>query len=864
MKMKIYFNPVLLVLLVIFNCPNLIQAKNNHYKTLTVPKQIQTIDIKHLILNLKFNWKKRQAYGTATLTLAPLSRIKKIHLDAAMLSINSISIKNNKLGFKYDDANKNGALEIILDKVYQINDTIQLTIDYHTNYENKSDPNNISGSFGKGIRFLEPSSTTPLKRKQIWSSGEPENNRYWFPCSDNLNDIRTSEFVATVDKPLIAISNGNLFSIKDNHDGTQTFHYKSDKAYPNYLSSFVVGEYTDIKQNAGNISLHTYAYPDEKNAAEATVVLLPDMMQFISQKTGLNYPYDQYSQVVVQDYPFPGLNGQNTAGTISDNYIDDEGTHADFLYLWDGIATQAMASQWFGNCIMPKSWEHIWLNQAFCQYFAGQYSDFKNGHAEYLTYYLPFEKSAVLADWQADYKHPIVPNRIKDINSFSSDNYVKYKGALVLRMLQKELGEENWWKAIKLYVKTNANKQVTTIDFQKAIETITGKSYQWFFDQWIYKIGLPKFTVTKKYDHEKKQLVIHVLQSQKLDTIKEYEQVPFFQGKMTIELNDKIESVFLEPKAANDFTFLLDDAPKLVNLDFESTWLCEMTFEKSYAELLYQLENSKDVLAKQSAIEELVKLITNNKTSESDKAKVLKVLRKEINSTAYWRYRSYALSKLRNIESAPYDNEITAMLLNLIANDKSWVKTSAIFTLGNTKNDKYVDIYINALSDKSDRVANAAAIALGKTKSAKAFDALIALDKKPSWKNQSRISALNGLQELADTRGAEFALRCLEDIQSPRWYLATPIWDYPLAAVQTLVALEKGNMAYSLLLERFKKSLTENDNNDIFANALLLTNLADARGQEVYELLKTKFKTDEYILTAVHQLENQYKASIKK
>jgi aminopeptidase N len=862
--MKTHFKQVLLLMLVIFSYPNLIQAKYNNYKPLAAIKQIQTIDIKHMVLNLKFDWKKRQAYGTTVLTLTPLSKIKKVYLDAAMLTINGVYLDKEKLDFKYDGTDKNDGLEIALDKAYQINDIIKLTIDYHTNYENKSDPNNIGGSFGKGLRFFEPTSTTPLKRKQIWSSGEPENNRYWFPCSENMNDLRSTEFIATVEKPLMAISNGNLFSIKDNNDGTQTFHYKSDKPYPNYLTSFAVGEYVDIKQQAGNVSLHTYAYPNEKKAAEATVELLPDMMQFISQKTTLNYPYEQYAQVVVQDYPFPGLNGQNTVSTLSDNYIDDEGTHADFLYLWDGVATQAMASQWFGNCIMPSSWEHIWLNQAFCQYFAGLYSDFKNGHDEYLTFYLPFEKGAVLGDWDADYKHPIVTNKMKDVNSFNSDNYVKYRGALVLRMLQKELGEENWWKAMRLYAKANANKQVTTDDFQKAIETTTGKSYQWFFDQWIYKIGLPKFEISKLYDNEKKQLIIHIKQSQKLDTTKEYAQVPFFQGKMAIEINDKIEQISIEPKAENNFTFSLNDAPKLVNVDFEATWICEMTFEKSYDELLYQLENDKDVLAKQSAIGELVKLITNNKTSEMVKEKVVIALRKEITSTAYWRYRAFALSKLRSILSLPYDDVTINMLLNLIEKDKSLAKVTALFTLGNTKDEKYADVYLNTLNDKSDRAVNAAAIALGKCKSKKALDALIALDNKPSWKNQSRISALNGLKELGDARAEAFALKCLEDIQSPRWYLATPIWDYPLAAVQTLMALGKGDLVYPLLLERFKKSLTENDDNDIFANALLLTNLADARGQEVYELLKTKFKTNENTMLAVNQLENQYKESIKK
>jgi aminopeptidase N len=78
--------------------------------------------------------------------------------------------------------------------------------------------------------------------------GEPESNRYWFPGYDSPNDFRTTEFTATVDKSLTVISNGSLVETRDNPDGTRTFHWKMDTPYANYLTSFVVGEYVDVKQ----------------------------------------------------------------------------------------------------------------------------------------------------------------------------------------------------------------------------------------------------------------------------------------------------------------------------------------------------------------------------------------------------------------------------------------------------------------------------------------------------------------------------------------------------------------------------------------------------------------------------------------
>jgi aminopeptidase N len=824
----------------------------------------QSVDVQHLSLNLKFDWQKRQKMGVAEITLLPTTATNTIYLDAGMLTINAVLLNQKSLKYNYDGGDTSHNLEIVLDRTYNPNETIVLKIDYHTNYENKADPNSIWGSFGKGIRFQEPTSTTPNKRKQIWSSGEPENNKYWFPCNEAIADIHTLDFFATIEKPLMVISNGNLVETIENNDNTRTFHYKTDKAFPNYLVSFVVGEYIDALQNADGVPIHNFGYPHEKEAVKATTELLPNMMRFLEEKTNYKYPYPQYGQVVVQDYPFPGLNGQNGVATMSDNYIDDFGVHQDFKYLWDGVAVQALASQWFGNLIMPKSWEDIWLNNAFTEYFSGLYTEKNNTKTEYLTYVLAFEKSNVISDWNSDNKHPIVTNKYKDLASFTSDNYSKYRGAMILRMLQKEVGDENWWKALQLYVKTNAYKQVTTADFQKAIETTTGKSYQWFFDQWIYKIGLPKFLITKHFDDSKKALTINVKQTQTSDGKSEFEQVAFFEGKIDIEIDTKIEQVTIEQKAENNFIFLMSKAPKFVNFNFEETWICETEFKKSTEEYLEQLANSKDAIAKQIALDKLVE-ISNNATTTSDlKQKIVTAFKTEITSKSYWRYRVYALVSLRKIIALPYDSNTITMLLKLIKTETSWLKTSAIFSLGNTKDPRHTDIYIAALNDKSDRVINAAAIALGKTKSPKAYDALINLNNKPSWKSQSKISALNGLEQLGDVKAVDFTLKCLADNQSPRWYLATPVWDYPFAAANTLVAFGKAELGFPVLLERFKKSLNDNDLNDIFQNVQLIALLKDERAKEIYKILKLKFKDDSNTLEAVKNYESQFLESIKK
>jgi HEAT repeat protein len=224
----------------------------------------------------------------------------------------------------------------------------------------------------------------------------------------------------------------------------------------------------------------------------------------------------------------------------------------------------------------------------------------------------------------------------------------------------------------------------------------------------------------------------------------------------------------------------------------------------------------------------------------------------------------FVLGALSKMIPLPYDEPMIVLLKEVIEQEKSWLKSTAISILGRTTDTKFTDIFIQSLKDESDRVINAAAIALGKTKNPKAFEVLMNLEHQKSWKNQNRISALNGLQQLGDAKATDYVLNCIKDNRSPRWYLATPVWDYPFAAVNTLVALGKAESSYPILLERFKKSLEDDDINDIFQNVQLIDLLKDKRAKEIYDLLKEKFKNDKDILSVVNVYEEKYQEELRQ
>ncbi len=194
-------------------------------------------DLRHISLDLKFDWNAEQALGTATLTFAPLLvNTKTVNFNAALSTVNSVKLADGKaLQYKLDAEKE--ILTVELDRAYQPSQAVTIAIDYRS-----GKPRGGSPIGGAALSFIKPNDVDASRPRQIWSQGQPENNRFWFPSFDHPSDFRTSELRATVEKPFMVISNGKLISTKENNDNTRTFHWKMDVPYSNYLTSVIVGE----------------------------------------------------------------------------------------------------------------------------------------------------------------------------------------------------------------------------------------------------------------------------------------------------------------------------------------------------------------------------------------------------------------------------------------------------------------------------------------------------------------------------------------------------------------------------------------------------------------------------------------------
>ncbi len=682
-------------------------------------------DIKHIKLELSFDFERRKLFGVASTTLAPINDgLKYVDFDSVELNIKRVTLST---GTPLEFEQLGDKLRVYFDKPRKSDEELSIIISYEA-------------SPRRGLYFIAPDEAYPQKPFQIWSQGQDEDSRHWFPCYDYPNERATSEVIVTVPGRYFALSNGKLIGVtEDGQQKTKTYHWRQEIPHVTYLIALVVGEFIELKDSYDGIPLLHYVPPGREEDAQRSFKNTPDMMEFFSEKTGIKYPYEKYAQIAVADFIFGGM--ENTsATTLTDRTLHDERAHLDFSS--DPLVAHELAHQWFGDLITCKDWSHAWLNEGFATYFEALYKEHQLGVDEFRQSML--EKAEIyFKEDKERYRRPIVTHVYHEpIELF--DRHLYQKGAWVMHMLRFVLGEELFWKSIRHYTNKHKGQTVQTSDFINAITEATGKNLEWFFDEWIYKAGHPEFRVEYRWDEESKQAQISVSQRQTNDELTPVFEMPVEILFKTAKSTERFK-VFLREKEQR-FYFPLDEKPLMVRFDPGNWLLKTLEFTLPKEMLLYQLKHDEDVIGRMQAAEGLAKLGT---------LEVIEALKETVLNDKFWGVQAAAAKALGTIRSSAARDALIETLT--VKHPKA--RRAVVRALGEFKDEIAAGALLKILEkDESYFVEAEAALALGKTKSSEAFEALQKALEKDSYDEVIRAHVFQGFGELRDARALSLAM----------------------------------------------------------------------------------------------------------
>ncbi len=538
----------------------------------------------HLLLELNFDWEKERVWGNTTYDLKVNGHdTREIVFDATNLEIEQVILGRKTLDFE----NTGERLIIPLDRVLKYGSIVRVKL-VHSVTRPRA-----------GIYFTKPDEAYPERFRTVWTQGQDEDSKYYFPCFDQPNFKQTTEVKLHLPKGMFGLSNGSL--IKKRENTTETlFHYKLEIPYSTYLLSIVAGEFSEHKSRIRGVDIKWYVQNGREKEGVNAFKDTGKIVRFFSEYTGYPYPYNHYTQIAVPEFIFGGMENF-TVTTQTDLTLHDDRAKLDLDS--NGLVAHEAAHMWFGDIVTSRSWSHAWLHESFATYFDALYTRESKGENEFR--YQLLEDAETYFSEDARYRRAIVTHIYKEpIDLFDAHLYPG--GAVRLHFLKSLVGEPLFRMALSRFLKRHEYGLVETVDLVRCIEEVSGRNFDEWMDQWIYRGGYPILKAVYHWDSKSNQAEVFIKQTQKAE--KKDEEL-LFKLPLSIEFYCPRDSEKFTLQITNKeekFCFYLKSKPLFFRLD--PGYECpakKIKLEISRSLLHEQLKRDKDPIGRIEAAQNL-------------------------------------------------------------------------------------------------------------------------------------------------------------------------------------------------------------------------------------------------------------------
>ena len=675
------------------------------------------VDINHLILDIIPDFSRRTLVGTATFTFTPIAApLIEMKLNAIDLNVKSVTSSHAIEAYQTTKE----AVIATFEKPIPPGVEVTLVIDY------SAEPQH-------GLYFRTKEMGYPEGDTQLWTQGEPEMHRHWFPSHDYPNEKFTTEMICHVPSGMTVLSNGRLVDeTKESPTGLVAFRWLQEKPHVNYLISLVAGYLESIKDQHKDIPLAFYTPPSLIDYAKNSFQDTRSILAFFEEEIGYPYPWAKYYNVSVLDFMWGGMENTSVTTLTTRTLFSDASEN---IHSTRSLDAHEAAHQWFGDLVTCKDWSHIWLNEGFATYYASLYEKHAFGKDAFL-YEMWKRGQSVLRRGAV---RPIVSRDYGDPEEqFRDHGYLAYsKGCWVLHMLRSQLGAPLYNRCILTYLNRHEFDTVETEDLKSVIEEFSGRSMDRFFDQWLYHAGHPVLKVTYVWDQNLKLARVSVAQKQEASK----SALPFhFPLPVRFYLKDGVvvDRQMAVDDVREDFWFKLESSPERVRIDPDQTLLAEIDFGLPNAMISAQLAARDDMMGRLLAVKQL----SGRKTVES-----VRQLKRLVTMDPFFGIRIQAAEGLTSIQSP----EAFEALRGSTDQEDARVRRSVVQGLARFYSDEAFDTLQQLLPTESNPDIQSVILrALGKYPESRVRPTLLRRLKSESFQNRIAEAAIRAMRDQDD------------------------------------------------------------------------------------------------------------------
>lgn len=425
------------------------------------------VAVRHLDLDLKVDFEKKELAGSVTLKLARLRPTDTLVLDSRDLSIDKAEA--SKDGRTWTSTTfQVGGTDPILGAPIRVSlskDATRVRLHYRT-----------SPGAG-GLQWLEPAQTAGKTLPFLFSQSESIYGRTWIPMQDSpsvrvtysarIRTPRTVRAVMSAEQPLGGPRTGD-------------YRFRMDKAIPSYLIALAVG---DLDFHALGKRSGVYAEPSvlPKAAKE-----LEDTEQMISATEKLYGPYrwGRYDILILPpSFPYGGMENPRLTFATPTMLAGDKSLVS--------LISHELAHSWSGNLVTNATWSDVWLNEGFTTYVERRIVEAVYGKEQ-------ADMQATLGRQTLD--HLLAARKPEDLilnlnldgrDPDDSLSEVPYeKGSLFLRTVEEKVGRKRFDAFLRGYFDHFAFRSIGTADFEAYLKAHL-KTGDLPVQAWIHDSGIP-------------------------------------------------------------------------------------------------------------------------------------------------------------------------------------------------------------------------------------------------------------------------------------------------------------------------------------------------------------------------------------
>ncbi len=370
---------------------------------------------------------------------------------------------------------------------YRIGDTLRVKISY-------------SGIPADGLYI----SRNRYGDRVFFGDNWPDRASFWLPVVDHPSDKALVQWI--IDAPVHYDVTANGVLKKKVHHGTYDRYFFETKV-PVPTKVMVLAAAAFDKKQYGVVPLREKCVPVDgwifSGGPGNALDVYADAVYSLKYYDSLIAPYPFEKLINLQSKTRFG--GMENAGVIFYNEQTATGKKNN-----EFLIAHEVAHQWFGNSVTEKSWSDIWLSEGFATYLTDLYIEYYYGK-EKLKERLENHREKIIR-YNKKVQNPVVYDETDLFRLLNPNSYEK--GAWVLHMLRRKVGDGMFFEVLKEFYNTYRLKNASTEDFIRTAEYVTGYHLQNFFHQWLYLPGIPHLRIENTLYREGNLLVMDIFQEQ--------------------------------------------------------------------------------------------------------------------------------------------------------------------------------------------------------------------------------------------------------------------------------------------------------------------------------------------------------------